>query len=118
MSWRSRPGRPETPEEVFDRGLQQERTALAWDRTALSLVAAAVLYVRLVGPPLLRASQVPGLLALALGAHMLVVGSRRYADLHTLLRHRGSVAHHRNLRLVGLGTVAFGLACGLAILRS
>ena len=36
-------GRPDT---VFDRGLQHERTALAWERTAIAAMVAGVLLGR------------------------------------------------------------------------
>lgn len=81
-------------------GVQRERTALAWGRTALVVMVGGALLVRgNVARPLL---QVPGYLALAVGA-LLVPWSAR--------RGRASRATpHAALRAVGLGATALGLA--------
>lgn len=60
------------------RGLQRERTALAWDRTGLALIAAGLLTVRAAGPPYVGWLPVPGYLTTLLGAGVLVHAGRRY----------------------------------------
>ncbi len=104
------------PEEVFDPGLQQERTALAWDRTGVAiLVAAAVM---------LRDAVVNGLVVfiavasafIGVGAVVLVVAYLRYGALHATLRRAGTVAEPILVRVVGTATVAFNaLALGLIV---
>lgn len=42
----ARPPQPPTPTPRTDRGLQPERTSLAWQRTAITFVAAALLFLR------------------------------------------------------------------------
>ncbi len=102
------------PDELFDPGLQQERTALAWDRTAVAILVAASV--------MLRDAIVNGLVAfigvaaafIAVGAAVLVVAYLRYGALHVILRRAGTVAEPILVRVVGTATVVFnGLALGL-----
>lgn len=73
-------------EEVWDRGAQAERTALAWQRTGLSTAAVGLLLVHAypagqVVPPW------PGLLLLAAGAAMAaVVAPVRYRHIEHAVR--------------------------------
>ena len=39
-------GKPQRPERVFDLALQHERTALAWERTAIAAMVAGVVLAR------------------------------------------------------------------------
>lgn len=103
---------------MFDEGLQQERTALAWDRTGLSLVVVALLYLRAVGAPFLRPAQLPALIGLVLGTSMLFLGARRYAHLHEVLRGEGRVDHHTYLAFVWIATVLLGAASLAMVLTS
>lgn len=103
------------PERVFDEGLQQERTALAWDRTALAMIASGFIYARAVGPPYLRPAQAPVVVALVIGAGMLVLGARRYADLHATLRADRPVVRGPYVRAVWLGAVVVGVASTVAV---
>lgn len=57
-------------------GLQAERTAMAWQRTALAVAAVAALTLRHAGGDLVRA--VPGLLGLGGAVALLVVVDGRY----------------------------------------
>lgn len=65
--------------EVFDAGLQPERTALAWRRTALSLALGALVCVRLLpallGDPFWTAL---GFVGVAGAIAMWMTGERRY----------------------------------------
>jgi uncharacterized membrane protein YidH (DUF202 family) len=97
---RRRPGPPTS----FDVGLQQERTSLAWERTAISLMVAATLLARYAAEdgiwPVAGAAFVlatgGGLLLFWTGVH--------YDDLHETLRSGAAVDHHRLIALVALGT--------------
>jgi putative membrane protein len=96
---------------LFDPGLQPERTALAWRRTALSTAAAAAV--------LARVAQVVGdlaALAVAVAAGLLagwcwVAAGRRYARLTASLR------EHGDLRGAALGPAA-ALTCAASTLLS
>ncbi|AJW80181.1 DUF202 domain-containing protein [Clavibacter michiganensis] len=69
----------------FDPGLQPERTALAWRRTALALVAGSLLGLRVL-PTLLGAA---GLVVAAAGVvasvAVLATAHRRYRRVHLIL---------------------------------
>lgn len=89
-----------------DRGLQAERTALAWTRTALAIAASGVLVLvrdrHLLGSPV-RSAVVVAAAALAAGVY--TVGTLRRRQL---LRH--SVAGGRRyLPVVGVAVIAEGV---------
>lgn len=63
-------------EPVVDPGLQAERTAMAWQRTALGVGAVGALLVHHAGG--LSLETVPGLLALAAALALLLAAERRY----------------------------------------
>lgn len=70
-------------------GVPNERTALAWQRTALSLVATAAVMARLTWSALGAATLVPLAAALLLSVWVLVESSGRYAhDAGTRRRSR------------------------------
>jgi uncharacterized membrane protein YidH (DUF202 family) len=93
----STPGPGDRP---FDPGLQPERTALAWRRTALALVVGSLLGLRVL-PALLGW---PGLVVAAAGvATALVVlasAHRRYRLVHRILT-AGPADPHRPVALPG-----------------
>lgn len=64
------------PEPSLDIGLPAERTAMAWQRTALALAAFSALLVHLAERRVVVA--LPGLVGLALALALLVLGERRY----------------------------------------
>ncbi len=59
-----------------DAGLQAERTAMAWQRTALGLAGISALLLHETGGRLLAA--LPGLFGLAMATALLLLGERRY----------------------------------------
>jgi putative membrane protein len=73
-------------ERPFDSGLQPERTALAWQRTGLSIALALLVGTRLVAH--LGAAWAPALAAagIIVVTLLLAIGHRRYARLLRALR--------------------------------
>ncbi|MFQ5557234.1 MAG: YidH family protein [Acidimicrobiales bacterium] len=108
------------PAEVFDVGLQHERTALAWERTAIATIVAGVVLARYAatsGPVALAAI---GLAQTAFGAVLLVWSGWHYDELHGRLRRGDDVVHPGMARAVGGATVLFSggalvLALGLTL---
>jgi uncharacterized membrane protein YidH (DUF202 family) len=97
------------PDAVFDAGLQAERTALAWRRTALALAVGAVGAGRLAAP-------VVGVLAVGLAGLGLVqavavavAAQRRYRVAHRSLTARGDLTA---VRAAGLPIAALALSAG------
>jgi putative membrane protein len=95
--------------EVFDVGLQHERTALAWDRTALALIVVAALSIRVAGGPFGELLHLPGYLAIGLGAALLWFGARRYRHRDHDLRRGVSPVRPRLIVLTGIAAVVMGL---------
>ena len=110
--------KPERPDAVFDQMLQHERTALAWERTAIATIVAGALLARLaieVHPALAAV----GIGYLLIGAGLLVWAGHHYDQLHGPLRRGESPVHPRSVRLVGRTTVALtGTSAGIAVLAT
>lgn len=70
---------------LFDQGLQPERTALAWRRTALALTVAAVVAIRILPELLGTWSIVPAGLGLAGAMAVLVSAHRRHRTVQRTL---------------------------------
>jgi putative membrane protein len=70
----------------FDPGLQPERTALAWRRTALSLAIGSLAAGRLLEPELGGVSWLLAAVGAALGLTLLYAGGRRRAVIDRALR--------------------------------
>jgi uncharacterized membrane protein YidH (DUF202 family) len=91
-------------DRTYDVGLQAERTALAWRRTALAVGVGAVVGARLIAPGTggiaLAAMAVGGVLALVVW----VVSVLRYRAVHRSLHERDDLAH------LQLGTALAALA--------
>jgi uncharacterized membrane protein YidH (DUF202 family) len=105
------------PEKVFDPGLQHERTALAWERTAIGVMIAGVLLARYAAQTVHVTIALVGVAQVVVGAVLLVWSGRHYDDLHGPLRAGVSPVHPTAARVVGLATVTFSaFALVLAIL--
>ena len=91
--------RPDRPERVFDPMLQHERTALAWERTAIAVMVTGVLFAR-------QATEIHESLAV-LGGVVLIWAGWHYDDLHAPLRRGQSPVHPGAARIVGLTTIVF-----------
>lgn len=72
------PGRPPAPADLFDPGLQPERTLLAWRRTTLALAVASAAVVRFVAPVVGPVVVVAGLAGLVLCGAAYVAASAQY----------------------------------------
>lgn len=70
---------------LFDAGLQPERTALAWRRTALALTAAALVAVRILPEVFGIWAVVPAGLGLAAAVGVLVAAHHRHVVVHRTL---------------------------------
>lgn len=109
--------RPERPDRHFDVGLQHERTALAWERTAISMMVVGVLLGRYGAEDAHFVIAMIGVVQVAVGGALLVWAAFHYDDLHGPLRQGTPVVHPGAARAVGFTTVVFsGFALLLAVL--
>ena len=103
---RHRADAPARPGQVFDPMLQHERTALAWERTAIATMVAGVLFAR--QATRIHASlAVLGIAQVLLGGLVLIWAGKHYDDLHAPLRAGASPIHPGAARLVGLTSIGF-----------
>jgi putative membrane protein len=101
---------------VFDPGLQQERTMLAWDRTGLALIITGALFVRAGKAPYVAAPHLPGFLAIAMGAIVLATAARRYRGRDRGLRAGGPAARPGMVRLTALVVLVLSIASTVLVL--
>lgn len=71
---------------LFDRGAQNERTRLAWQRTLLSLVVCALVVGRLVATQALLVGVAVAAVTLAAVVTLAVLSRRRYRSADSALR--------------------------------
>ena len=95
------------PTEVFDTGLQHERTSLAWERTAISTMVAGILLARYAATDTYWTIAFAGLAQTAFGGAVLVWAGWHYDDLHGPLRAGDPVVHPVAATVVGIATVFF-----------
>ena len=74
----------------YDPGLQNERTSLAWSRTALALVVAVLLAARITLGELGLLTIIFTIFTLPLAVGVLVSASRRYRSAHHALHAPGT----------------------------
>ncbi len=103
------------PDAVFDKMLQHERTALAWERTAIATIVAGALLARHAAA-IHPAVAVLGISQLLTGAGLLIWSGRHYDDLHAPLRRGESPVHPTAARIVGAGTILFSAAATIVAL--
>lgn len=102
----------------FDVGLQPERTALAWRRTALALVVGAVVGIRVLPALLGPWALIPAGLGIVLAVLLLVASHVRYRRQHELLTTANStriVLSDGTLPVLVAGTVLLGSLVCLAV---
>lgn len=106
---------PSPSHEVFDPLLQQERTSLAWERTAFAGLVVGLLMTRL-GATIHLAVGAVGIGVVCVSAGLLVWTGKHYDDLHVTLRSGESPVHPAAAMVVGAGaTIVTGIATVLAI---
>lgn len=98
---------------VFDVGLQAERTALAWRRTALALAVGAVGAARLSAPVLGLAAVVLGAIGLAQAVFVAHNAGLRYQTAHRSLTTDGDL---RGLAWSGLPLAALAVTGAIVAL--
>jgi uncharacterized membrane protein YidH (DUF202 family) len=103
-------GDPDTPgehlPEQFEDGLQRERTALAWNRTALALIVAGSLSIQHLGAPYLDVVHVPAYAALMAGVVVLWLAA---TDARWQSKSATGAAQLRPRRAWGVGLIALAL---------
>ncbi|RZT27507.1 uncharacterized protein DUF202 [Kribbella sp. VKM Ac-2569] len=101
-----------TDRELFDVGLQPERTELAWRRTALSLASASLVSVRvlpeLLGSPLWALF---GLVGAGFSVYLWSAARRRYVHFNRCARATSPIGFPGGRQL--LAVTVFTTACGL-----
>jgi putative membrane protein len=102
-----------------DTGAQPERTALAWRRTALAVVAGSVIGARLSMPVLGATSVVVGTLGAALAVGVWWTAARRYREARRSLAEEGSHATTTGapMAVVAAATAAVGVLAMFFVLR-
>lgn len=109
-----RPGSTGGAENPGPRGLQRERTLLAWNRSVLALLVTLALLVRLVGAPFLRPAHLP---AIAVGA--VAVWLSLAADLRYRRRMvDAAFVSTRHLAALAVAVVVTGTASAVALLAA
>ncbi|MBS1699699.1 MAG: DUF202 domain-containing protein [Actinobacteria bacterium] len=105
-------------ERVFDPGLQPERTALAWRRTALALAGGSVVIMRILPPVIGGAALAIGFAGLVLALVVLVGSHRRYRRQHRALTSAEPVVLRSGWPVAALSaaTLLVGLLCLLFVL--
>ena len=100
----------ETQCDVFDLGLQQERTTLAWNRTGLSMIVCGSLLVRDHGDTAPIVFLMIGGATSILGTWMLVAAGLRYRQMDKALRASQNVTSYRWIRAIATCTLLFAVA--------
>jgi uncharacterized membrane protein YidH (DUF202 family) len=100
-----------SPADPIGGGLQHERTALAWERTAIAMMVAGVLIARYAALELHPAAGLIGIAETVGGGLLFYWAGTHDRELHDPTEPAGTVPKVQLTRVVGLSTVAF---CGLA----
>lgn len=104
------------PDRVFDAGLQHERTALAWERTAIATMVAGALLGRWAAEDAAPLFGVLGIAQVAFGAALLAWSGSHYEQLHGPLRAGDSPVHPTAAWVVGVATtIGIGASLALAV---
>ena len=99
--------------ELFDPGLQPERTELAWRRTSLAVTVGALVALRLLPPTLGSWSISVGLVGLVMAVLIWVLAHRRVHYTNQVLRHERGQLPGAGLLLLLATVTSAGAAFGL-----
>lgn len=83
--------RDDAPGEVFDPGLQPERTLLAWRRTCLAFVVVSLIGMRFTLPVLGGVAVLAGILGAGLAVLAYVLAATGYRSAHRSLHEHGGM---------------------------
>ncbi|NMR18753.1 DUF202 domain-containing protein [Cellulomonas fimi] len=102
----------------FDPGLQPERTAMAWRRTALALAVGPLVGARLLAPDLGALTAVVALLGMVVGVTIGAAASSRHRRVHRVLTSDagGDRLPGAGLLLLTAVVTAFGGVAALTLL--
>jgi uncharacterized membrane protein YidH (DUF202 family) len=100
-------------QQLFDPGLQPERTELAWRRTTLALTVGALVALRLLPPALGAWSITVGLAGLVMAVLIWVLAHRRVHHTNQALRHECGQLPGAGLLLLLATVTSAGAAFGL-----
>ena len=104
--------------KVVDPGLQQERTALAWERTAIALMVAGVLLARYAAETSHWTVALAGVIETVIGGALLVWSGVHYTELRGPIVAGTDVVHPTATRIVGASVVTFtGFALAFAVIE-
>jgi uncharacterized membrane protein YidH (DUF202 family) len=98
----------------YDPGLQPERTALAWRRTALAMMLGPVAAARVLAPDLGALAALAALAGLAVGVFIGVVSAKRHRDVFRVLSSTGDPRELPGAALL-LVTAAAPVVCGIVV---
>ena len=94
----------------FDKGLQPERSALAWQRTAMSIAVGSLIFGRILSTSLGLWALLPMMAGLSMAVILGVKAHRRYAHHHrTITSGQGLLADGRLNAALALFMVGVGL---------
>lgn len=99
----------------FDPGLQPERTALAWRRTCLALLAGSLVAARILPEFFGPWSALLGVVGAAAAAALLAAVHRRYSSHHRALHQYGDRVALADGRLVASLAVFATAAAGISL---
>ena len=109
-----RPDRADRPDHPYARELQHERTALAWERAAFSLMGVGIVLARFAAVNDEWVLVAAGLAVVVLGTALIVWAELTYEVRGQALRRGDDVAHPQAARFVGLAATATCAACAVA----
>lgn len=99
----------------FDKGLQPERSALAWQRTALSIAVGSLIFGRILSTSLGLWALVPMVAGLTMAVSLGMKAHQRYAHHHRALTSgKGALADGR----LNAALALFMLVCGVLSLTT
>lgn len=103
-------------DQVYDPGLQQERTNLAWDRTGLAVMVASGFLVRAMGEPFPRPVHVLPAVTFLIGLGLLASDRSRYIRRWHRLAEGEEIMAWLPIAIVGITTVVVGLTALAVVL--